>query len=186
MPYYWVFSHDASTGQALDPFRVEAARESDAIAQAAARGLAVDSVQAVPVLQLIGYWARDGLQLPYPHPVRLVRRSWRAEDRERIVAYLRSGHIIRPQLGYSFCRFACGIPNREMGDSERTDGEWVWPEGLPHYVEAHSVCLPEEFVATMASRGWRAPAELGLIDEDLVDESFWVAWGAQFSDMGAE
>jgi hypothetical protein len=185
MPYYWVFSHDASTGQPVDPFRTEAERESDAIAQAAARGYAVDSVKAVPVLKLIGYWAPDGSQSPYPHPKRLVCPDWRPQDHGRIAAYLRSGQCCWAAGGYSFCRLACGIPDEAMGCAELTDGEWVWPEGLPHYIEAHAVRLPDEFVATMVSRDWRIPAELGPFDIDLVDESFWVAWGSQFAEKSA-
>jgi hypothetical protein len=66
-----------------------------------------------------------------------------------------------------------------MGGGEFTDGEWLWPEGLAHYVEAHSVRLPDAVVASMERRGWLIPAELGPLDASLVDESFWIAWGAQ-------
>jgi hypothetical protein len=34
-----------------------------------------------------------------------------------------------------------------MGSRELTDGLWIWPEGLSHYVRAHGIILPEEFVA---------------------------------------
>jgi len=34
----------------------------------------------------------------------------------------------------------------EMGSSDLTDGVYVWPEGLVHYVEKHNVRLPTEFV----------------------------------------
>jgi hypothetical protein len=35
----------------------------------------------------------------------------------------------------------------------------VWPEGLAHYVEVHSVRLPDEFIDHMRSQGWRVPVE---------------------------
>jgi hypothetical protein len=63
-------------------------------------------------------------------------------------------------MGYSFCRFECGIPNNAMGDSDLSDGEWLWPEGLAHYVERHSVRLPDEFIQTMRSHSWQVPAGL--------------------------
>ena len=34
-----------------------------------------------------------------------------------------------------------------------SDGVWQWPEGLVHYVECHSLRLPDEFVATMEGTG---------------------------------
>jgi hypothetical protein len=180
MRYYWVFGRDATTGQGVDPFRVEAGDEGEARSRAAQRGITADSVVAVPVLRLIGYWARDEGPSKYPHPTCLVGLGGSPEERGRIAAYLRSGRHLSGQCGYSFCRFACGIPNEQMGSSELTDGEWVWPEGLAHYVEAHAVGLPEEFVAAIRSRRWQVPTEPGLLDPDLVDESFWLSWGTPF------
>jgi len=65
-------------------------------------------------------------------------------------------------MGYSYCRFDCGIPDCEMGSIDLYDGVWVWPQGLVHYVEFHSVCLPYEFIQTMRSHSWRVPANLKL------------------------
>lgn len=36
--------------------------------------------------------------------------------------------------------------NKLMGCTTLTDGKYVWPEGLAHYISEHSVCPPEEFV----------------------------------------
>jgi len=66
-------------------------------------------------------------------------------------------------MGYSFCRFACGIPDQQMGCTEFYDGVWVWPEGLAHYVECHSVLLPDEFIQTMRSHSWRDQADAKLL-----------------------
>jgi hypothetical protein len=185
MAFYLVFGHDAANGQTVAPFRVDADSEAEAKTQAQAMGLVVDLVEALPVLKLIGYWARDGWDLPYPHPRQLVRQEWRSEDRSRIVAYLRTGQFLNSQIGHSYCRFACGVPDRAMGSSELTDGEWAWPEGLAHYIESHSVCLPDEFVATMETRNWQVPTNRRVLDPDLVDESFWVSWSCQFKDKSA-
>jgi hypothetical protein len=45
--------------------------------------------------------------------------------------------------GLSPCRL-CGQLN---GSAEYTDGTYVWPEGLAHYVMEHDVRLPDEFVS---------------------------------------
>jgi hypothetical protein len=44
-----------------------------------------------------------------------------------------------------------------MGDSDLTDGIWIWPEGLVHYVETHGLALPEEFVACARAHDGKAP-----------------------------
>jgi hypothetical protein len=62
-------------------------------------------------------------------------------------------------MGYSFCRFVCGTPNDQMGSVDFYDGEWQWPQGLAHYVEHHSIRLPDEFIDTMRSRSWQLPSE---------------------------
>jgi len=39
-----------------------------------------------------------------------------------------------------------------------TDGEWVWPEGLSHYVEYHNLILPDEVVQTMRRNNYQIPS----------------------------
>jgi hypothetical protein len=46
-----------------------------------------------------------------------------------------------------------------------TDGAWIWPADLAHYVERYHVRLPGEFVEHAAGRGWTPPA---LTHEELV------------------
>jgi hypothetical protein len=60
-------------------------------------------------------------------------------------------------MGYSFCRFVCGIADWDMGSADFCDGDWLWPEGLAHYVEKHSVRLPDEFIECMRLRSWQPP-----------------------------
>jgi hypothetical protein len=90
--------------------------------------------------------------------------------------YLQSGRRFRSYLGYSFCRFGCGVPDRNMGDSDLTDGVWVWPEGLAHYVVLHRVNLPATLIETMETNLWIVPP----VDETValadVSAAWWVAW----------
>ena len=82
-------------------------------------------------------------------------------------------------MGYSWCRFRCGIPDRELGCSEMTDGVWIWPDGLAHYVEVHGVPLPEEVIETMRANSWVPPVELPASADRRweTDSSFWEEWG---------
>ncbi len=46
-----------------------------------------------------------------------------------------------------------------MGCSDLSDGVWMWPRGLAHYVEKHNVKLPDAFVHTMRAHEWQIPQE---------------------------
>ena len=62
-----------------------------------------------------------------------------------------------------------------MGCTELTDGVWVWPVGLAHYVEHHDVRLPDEFAAHAESVAWSS-AYLGEFDDSAFDLEFWRSW----------
>ncbi len=135
------------------------------------------------VLRAVGYWrsessGQDG-ETWRVDPRVLVDPDWRAEDRERIAAYLEAGWTFVQWRGLSHCRFACGVEIRDMGSRCLTDGEWVWPEGLSHYVVRHLVRLPDEFVRSMESRAWQIPAaasEVVRATHGEPDGRFWIGW----------
>lgn len=150
---------------------------------------------AAQVLLAVGYWfSHPRYRLPdndrFPDPISLVAPSWRPDERLLIPGYLRSGWPYACWRGLSYCRLDCGADFREMGSRCLTDGEWVWPEGLAHYVEAHDIRLPEEFVESMRRRGWQVPEDDPRATRDAgatVDYSFWIAWGrAAIPDASAE
>jgi hypothetical protein len=126
---------------------------------------------------------------PLPSPAALVAPGWNQENLPSILAYLRAGQEWIRFRGWSYCRFECGIAPSGLGDRDLTDGVWVWPEGLAHYVEVHAVRLPDEFIDHMRSQGWRVPAEpitrwvdRAAADRPQVNFSFWIAWSFR---MGA-
>jgi hypothetical protein len=122
----------------------------------------------------IGYWHSengDGL----PHPQSLVSWTWQFGRRWRIVRYLRKGSVYVQYGGCSYCRFGCW--RTFLGSKDLTDGVWVWPEGLAHYVATHGVRLPDEFVAHARRHAFRAPglpASPRLAWEH--DWTFWNEW----------
>lgn len=77
-------------------------------------------------------------------------------------------------LGHSWCRFFCDVSHQEIGSQELTDGVWVWPEGLSHYVRAHGIILPEEFVEhSLSQKIPQAHPEIAPVDLD-----YWCSWCA--------
>jgi hypothetical protein len=120
---------------------------------------------------------------PLPNPAWLVWNGWDPAEQRGVVAYLRAGQEWIQFRGWSYCRFNCGIAPSALGDRDLTDGVWVWPEGLAHYVQVHSVRLPDEFIDHMRSQGWRVPAEpitrwadQAKGERPQVDSTFWIEW----------
>jgi hypothetical protein len=85
----------------------------------------------------------------YPNVRDMIDPSWRGEERDAVIAYLlRRGYVRMAYLGWSTCRI-CGCEN---GTKDMTDGVYVWPEGFAHYLIAHEVKPPVEFIQHVMSR----------------------------------
>jgi hypothetical protein len=143
-----------------------------------------ESVARQPALKRVGYWrphakSRSPKDERLPDPARLVSPRWCQAERGEVAAYLRAGHTYNLWRGVSYCRFECGISDWDMGSRCLTDGEWVWPEGLAHYVECHCVRLPDELVPSMRWNEWQVPPSVSANRQDhgLPNLSFWVGWG---------
>jgi hypothetical protein len=113
-------------------------------------------------LILIGYWAGGSGNERWPDVREFVDEDWADEDRIQVGLYLGNGLVARAWMGYSTCRF-CGASN---GDLDLTDGVYLWPQGLAHYVREHHVRLPDEFTEHVRRR-------VGLVDGITVDEAWW-------------
>ena len=125
------------------------------------------------MLRPIGWWIESLEDEELPAPQEFIGQQ-SADVTEALALYLANGLRLVQYRGRSWCRFVCGIEHSKMGSWDLTDGVWVWPEGLVHYVEAHRVLLPEEFVDHVLS-GYapRKPEADGC--DDLAD---WVRWCA--------
>src|SRR5690242_3725805 len=97
----------------------------------------------------IGYW-HSTYEPDYPDPGKFVDNEWDKEEKGNIFRYLQSGHSM-PYVakGVSWCRFRCGV--NHLDADEFTDGKYVWPEGLAHYIDKHEVRLPNEVIEFMLS-----------------------------------
>jgi hypothetical protein len=99
------------------------------------------------VLTLIGYWKSEA-DTTLPDPADFVDALWDESERDTVSQYLAGGTITRTSLGFSSCRL-CGVQN---GSVEYSDGTYLWPQGLGHYVEEHAVRLPDEVVRHATTR----------------------------------
>lgn len=122
-------------------------------------------------LILIGYW-HNWKETHWPDPARFVDPSWDLETRETVINYLDSGKRLFVSMGTSWCRFRCHQHGHAfgLGSATLTDGVYLWPDGLSHYLDAHDVRLPDEFVEH-ALRHSKQPDLLEASLQSLAEES---------------
>lgn len=108
-------------------------------------------------LKPVGFWYSD--QEPHlPHPREYVDPSWDIAERERAMAYLeRCYQPPNIYFGYSWCRLGCPAEPPDIGTQDRTDGTWVFPEGLLHYVRHHALKPPAPFLDHMRKLEFQVP-----------------------------
>ena len=124
-------------------------------------------------LRSFGFWWSDR-EPELPHPSAYVDETWDAEERRQVVEYIREAPVYLLWKGWSWCRFGC---KGHFGTKDLTDGAWIFPEGLAHYVECHGVKPSDDFLAHIRGNEYQIPdipwlrahimAALGLDDEDV-------------------
>lgn len=130
------------------------------------------------MLKAIGWWIESLEDEESPAPQELVG-ALPPEVREALASYLNGGLKLIQYRGYSWCLFDCAVDYSKMGSWDLTDGIWVWPQGLAHYVEAHQLILPDEFVSHALSGTPAKMPDSGECDvRQTYDDSFWLSWCA--------
>jgi len=78
------------------------------------------------------------------------------EEKLRIRRYLRGGELLLLVTGYVTDMFD---PDRGpvVPASTRTDGEWIWSEGLEYYLEQYGVAPEPDFYRSIVAAGYTCP-----------------------------
>jgi len=112
-------------------------------------------------LQHVGFFR----ELPYGDPNGLSISSLLSEinldEKQKIVSYLKSGVACVVSPGLS--RDVLSENRNIIGSlSLLTDGIFLWPADLAHYVEKYSVGIPQEFQENMKGNAWVVPANIDI------------------------
>jgi hypothetical protein len=94
----------------------------------------------------MGYWLTSKVNDPrkfLPWPADFIDNTWDVTEREAVAIYLDKAPDIKFWKGWSVCRL-CG--KNINGSTDKSDGIYVWPAGLSHYVREHNVKPPKEFI----------------------------------------
>jgi hypothetical protein len=113
-------------------------------------------------LTKIGYWYSP-FEVHLPMPVE-DSSTLSDTDREALAAYLDAGKLHTGWRGPSPCRLCDENWN---GSTCLTDGTYVWPEGLAHYVRDHRVALPEDFERAALGRTDTSPDAVEVVGESV-------------------
>jgi hypothetical protein len=84
-----------------------------------------------------------------------ARRDDAQPDEDAIAAYLDAGHVMVASPGTTKDIFD---PAKRTGPPHyMTDGRYLWPGDVAHYVRTYHVALPADFLDHMRMNGWRVP-----------------------------
>jgi hypothetical protein len=130
--------------------------------------------------KLIGYWNDEENIYPYyPLPQNLekyvVGNAFDSAVEKIICDFLKSGDETNFYRGSSKCR----ICRKPLGSHERTIGDWIWPDGLDHYVSEHKIILPFEFLSIIPDIDI-TKQNYNTISQTSIDDSFWKEWSKPF------
>jgi hypothetical protein len=79
-------------------------------------------------------------------------------DRARLADYLRDATVVVPTAGLAELDVIDPSKGLAGTTDAKSDGEWVWPALLSHYVRHYPVQLAEDFIKDVRSRGWQVEA----------------------------
>lgn len=111
-------------------------------------------------LKAIGYW-KSNSQPDLPDPRDFVGEWDSALERLIVIDYVKNASPIHYWKGWSECRFKCRSTGKGLWDKKAcldlgsrclSDGTYVWPEGFHHYLDAHNVIPPREFIDHVLSK----------------------------------
>jgi hypothetical protein len=116
----------------------------------------------------IGYW-KSIYENDFPDPAKFEDINWKLNEKFKIIKHIENGKSVASWMGVSWCRFRCGENN--MGNRCLTDGKYLFPEKLTHYIKEHNIRLPIEFTNHVLN--YEKTEILTDLREYEIDYSWW-------------
>lgn len=106
-----------------------------------------------------GFWNLTGRDdLPYPRACDVIDVTFAPEDKPRLIKYLRNCPVVASKMIAH--KGKCDFCEKQLVLSTfQSDGVWLWPSSLVHFVEDHSAALPDRFIEHMRMRS-HTPCDL--------------------------
>ena len=115
------------------------------------------SSEQLVTMKCIGYWWSQE-QSELPHPRDFIDNGWDEKEKQKILKYISKCYYPPcASAGFSWCRMGCEPIPQDLGTQDLTDGTFIFPEGLAHYIAHHNVKPPEEFLSFIKQNNYNAP-----------------------------
>lgn len=118
----------------------------------------------------LGYWKSEK-QGDMPKPEDFIDFDWNIDTREAVISYLKE--LDRPEntiaSGYTKCNLNCMVELVDLGIC--SDGTFVWPRSLVHYVEYHGVIMPNSFIEHVFNANKEVKSPFG--EDYCIEYSWW-------------
>jgi len=91
-----------------------------------------------------GFWRVNPSSDAYlPELSAWIDPTWNPNDKDKILAYLENSPMV---VASTSVRTPCLICDEALNSSNfQSDGVWLWPEDLKHYIHMHHVKIPSSF-----------------------------------------
>lgn len=114
-----------------------------------------------------GVWRLEADPIPnWPAFSELVDPSWVPGDKALLVDYLRAAPIVAASPMKPTSCHLCGESRGRPGNY-CSDGVWLWPWDLAHFVAKHDVRLPDEMARHIRAAGYKPPQRLPVSPDKL-------------------
>jgi hypothetical protein len=113
-----------------------------------------------------GFWKKREERYPLPLLADLFDSDWMPSDKDRLIRYLEQSPIAVTSMGPESTCQLCGD---SVGNSScyKSDGVWLWPLSLAHFVSKHAVRLPDRMVKHIVTKNYVPIANLSVSPDKL-------------------
>ena len=124
-----------------------------------------DSIVASWPHRWYGFWRSNESETNLPDIEEVAGANWSVDDKKRVLSYLDGAPTVVAMSGPNT---KCLLCEELIGGSVyRSDGVWLWPVDLSHYLNMHDVALPESFLQHIRDANYEPPQECPTAIEAL-------------------
>lgn len=113
-----------------------------------------------------GFWRVDaGNDSHLPLLSTWTAPEWQPEDRDALLSYVENAPLVVASSDLKSPCLVCGA--FQSSSDFRSDGDWLWPADLVHYISQHRVRLPESMILHIRQKAYTPPRKVNAAIEEL-------------------
>lgn len=113
-----------------------------------------------------GFWQVDaGNDAHLPPLEAWIAPAWQPEDREGLLSYIENASLVVASSDLKSPCLICGAP--QNSSDFRSDGDWLWPTDLAHYVSQHQIRIPDSMIQHIRQKAYIPPSHVNAAIDKL-------------------